>query len=409
MKRKLLITLLALAAVLCCTFGLTACNGFGGLGGNGEGKFKLSNVKKIKIDDDQYQVEMYLGNADEINGTQMIYYGSNYKSVIAEQEKLEEQLLNVSSEDELEKLLEKIVKLEEKLQAMKYECLTVYFNNQSPACVTSVEYDAAKCEADPNPTKQSKEINLSDTGALLYTDMSYFKMTASITYTDGSYKLVSVPSSAISATDNTVTTAQTITWQDNWGSYSPQFSFLREYSVKSSNADGKEIVNYNFKIEDGDTAENYSTLLTISGTGSIGNYKGVSEAMRRYGNSVKKIIMGKNTSCFTTTFVDNFYNLESVVVEDGTKTIGDCTFLSCKKMTSLTLPASVETFRPQSLSYCTALTDINYGGTKAQWKAIEKMIRDDVSDPEVSAWNYETKNCTVHCTDGDVDIEGNEI
>ena len=96
--------------------------------------------------------------------------------------------------------------------------------------------------------------------------MTFFKMTAAINYTDGSYKLVSVPSSAFTELDNTVSTAQTLNWQDNWGNYSPQFSFLREYSVKSNNADGKEIVTYTFKIEDGDTAENHSTLLTISGS-----------------------------------------------------------------------------------------------------------------------------------------------
>jgi hypothetical protein len=43
------------------------------------------------------------------------------------------------------------------------------------------------------------------------------------------------------------------------------------------------------------------------------------------------------------------------------------------------------------------LTSIQFNGTKAQWKKIKKG----------NIWC--TDNCTVQCTDGNLDNEGNEI
>ena len=48
---------------------------------------------------------------------------------------------------------------------------------------------------------------------------------------------------------------------------------------------------------------------------------------------------------------------------------------------------------------CTALTSITFQGTKAQWNVIKKG----------DYWNYGTGTFTIHCTDGDLDKDGNEI
>ena len=45
-----------------------------------------------------------------------------------------------------------------------------------------------------------------------------------------------------------------------------------------------------------------------------------------------------------------------------------------------------------ALENCVNLTNIIYKGTKAQWKEIEKY----------SAWNRNTGNYTITCTDGTI-------
>jgi len=45
-----------------------------------------------------------------------------------------------------------------------------------------------------------------------------------------------------------------------------------------------------------------------------------------------------------------------------------------------------------AFTYCTGLTEIHYGGTKAQWNAIGKGVD----------WNDGTGSYTVYCTDGDI-------
>lgn len=68
-------------------------------------------------------------------------------------------------------------------------------------------------------------------------------------------------------------------------------------------------------------------------------------------------------------------------------------------MTSITIPNSVTSIKSNAFSGCSRLMSITFGGTKTQWKAIEKE----------SDWNGGTGNYTVQCTDGKLDKNGNEI
>lgn len=104
--------------------------------------------------------------------------------------------------------------------------------------------------------------------------------------------------------------------------------------------------------------------------------------------------------------------LRSVVIGNGVKNIGDNAFGGLNDLEEVKLGDSVEKIGIEAFSYCTkltsvnipvgvtdigyrvfqssAITEINYAGTKEQWKSITKS----------STWDYETRDYTVNCTDG---------
>ena len=80
--------------------------------------------------------------------------------------------------------------------------------------------------------------------------------------------------------------------------------------------------------------------------------------------------------------------LTCVTIGDGVKTIGDWAFDYCSRLTSVTIGNSVTTIGDFAFYGCSGLTDIYFGGTKAQWNAIE--------------WVSNTEKYTIHCLDGDI-------
>ena len=85
-------------------------------------------------------------------------------------------------------------------------------------------------------------------------------------------------------------------------------------------------------------------------------------------------------------------SLTSVTIPDGVATIERSAFRRCSSLTSITIPDSVTSIAMFAFYDCSSLKDINFEGTKAQWKAIEKD----------NTWNSDTAEYTVHCTDGDL-------
>lgn len=84
---------------------------------------------------------------------------------------------------------------------------------------------------------------------------------------------------------------------------------------------------------------------------------------------------------------------ETFVIKDFVKHIGSLGG-SCKTITSLFIPASVVSIDFGALRECRILFTIKYGGTMAQWKAIEKE----------DGWNLDVNAKSVKCTDGDVEF-----
>ncbi len=74
-------------------------------------------------------------------------------------------------------------------------------------------------------------------------------------------------------------------------------------------------------------------------------------------------------------------------------------FEDCESLTTVTLPASVDHFGWEPFKNCNKLKDIYYGGTMEAWNSIYK-----------SADNWKVSDTViVHCSDGNLDRDGNQI
>ena len=68
----------------------------------------------------------------------------------------------------------------------------------------------------------------------------------------------------------------------------------------------------------------------------------------------------------------NCDDLARVVISDGASTIADYAFADCDELSSVTIPSSVTHIGVGAFGKCAKLAQITFGGTRAQWNAIEK-------------------------------------
>lgn len=66
-------------------------------------------------------------------------------------------------------------------------------------------------------------------------------------------------------------------------------------------------------------------------------------------------------------------NLTSVIIENGTKGIGDYAFYKCSSLTSITIGNSVTSIGKDAFDDCDSLTSIYYTGTASQWASIDGL------------------------------------
>lgn len=88
-------------------------------------------------------------------------------------------------------------------------------------------------------------------------------------------------------------------------------------------------------------------------------------------------------------------SLTTAVLGESVTKIPENTFCDCTSLMSVTVPESVTSIGIAAIYNCAALTEIRYGGTMEQWKAIAKD----------ALWNYESLGYTVRCTDGTLGVE----
>jgi hypothetical protein len=81
-------------------------------------------------------------------------------------------------------------------------------------------------------------------------------------------------------------------------------------------------------------------------------------------------------------------NLTTVTLPEGLTEIADYLFFEDENLQTVTIPASVTSIGNSAFLMCDRLTDIYFGGTRAEWDAIE-----------VAEYNEVLENATIHCSD----------
>ncbi len=112
-----------------------------------------------------------------------------------------------------------------------------------------------------------------------------------------------------------------------------------------------------------------------------------------------KGVQYKVTSISDSAFIDCVL-LKSATLSDSVTFIGNNAFKNCRSLTEINIRNNAISIGNYALENCRSLTSINFNGTKEQWKAIVK-----------DAWllTVGMGKCTVHCTDGDLSKNGNDI
>ena len=88
-------------------------------------------------------------------------------------------------------------------------------------------------------------------------------------------------------------------------------------------------------------------------------------------------------------------SLKSVTIPEGVTEIGSGAFLGCLALASASIPASVTSIGNGAFIVCKSLTEIRYGGSTEQWKAVEK-------GGDLNAGGLAEQ---VRCTDGNAELE----
>jgi len=70
-------------------------------------------------------------------------------------------------------------------------------------------------------------------------------------------------------------------------------------------------------------------------------------------------------------FGASWVNIKRITIPDGVTSIGICAFYSCSSLASVTIPSSVTSIGKLAFDSCSNLSNIYFGGTEAQWNAIE--------------------------------------
>ncbi len=98
--------------------------------------------------------------------------------------------------------------------------------------------------------------------------------------------------------------------------------------------------------------------------------------------------------------------LKKITLTEGLGGIGAYAFKNTK-LTTISIPASVTNIHSSAFSGCTLLSDIEFAGTKEEWK---EALYGDLTNPDLKIGRESEQNnvaktgifLTVHCSDGDI-------
>ena len=177
------------------------------------------------------------------------------------------------------------------------------------------------------------------------------------------------------------------------------------------------VLNCGYNI---DVVENYIRNMTSGGTVVIKGKLGSDYSNGELGKIAQAIISNNSLNADNqvtldlreTTSSDEIGNynrsyfggcgpkLKEVFFPDWYTEMGLQFFNGCNKLIAVHFPETFTKIVDASFSGCTGLTDIYFAGTKEKWKNVNKQ----------TGWNTPLpSNCVIHCSDGNLDKEDNEI
>ncbi len=134
------------------------------------------------------------------------------------------------------------------------------------------------------------------------------------------------------------------------------------------------------------TADGY----TVTQIGSFGFWKLTNLKKVTIPYPIEKINASAFEGCTALTEID---------LPSSVERIGPSAFEGCTALTSVKIPYSVYLIASDAFKGCTALSEIAFNGTMSGWNDILKPQGD-------SSWIEPDKTITIHCTDGDIVING---
>ena len=106
-------------------------------------------------------------------------------------------------------------------------------------------------------------------------------------------------------------------------------------------------------------------------------------------------------------------SLTSVVLPSTITTIDASAFIDCTSLTSVTIPSSVTRIGGGVFAKCKNFTDVYYGGTEAQWKAIEMKKNNEILknakihyNSDISNQPQQTAGTTANPTNDKLEVNG---
>lgn len=173
------------------------------------------------------------------------------------------------------------------------------------------------------------------------------------------------------------------------------YAFAQCHALKSFEVDAENLV---FSSMEGDLYDKEGKTLICYAIGKKKTSFTVPEGVETiapyafaYCDKLKRVVISDSVTSIGKNAFERCDSLESVKVGNGVTQIPDKAFNFCDVLAQVTLPAGLTSIGEYAFNWCD-LTKIQFGGTVAQWEAVEKKPHyDDMS-----------KTYVIHCTDGSV-------